>query len=140
MRKILSFAAAAWLLFSALLLWAQSSPSYNVEGPTILAFFTPVSQSGPREAGTEEALADFQFYGLQASKQLAKMGVNYKEVRASGFVVKVGNAATSFRPSKGVGYYFVAPGRKPRVEYGVMTDRDLVQAAHNYFGANEGER
>jgi len=68
------------------------------------------------------------------------MGVDNKEVRASGFVVKVGDATTSLRPTKGVGCYFVPPGRKPRVEYGVMTDSDLLQAAHNYFGVNEKER
>lgn len=122
------------------MLGAQSSPSYHVKGPTILAFFTPVSQAGPKEAGREEALADFHLYGLQASKQLAKMGVDYKEIHVSGFVVKLGNAATTFRPSEGVGYYFIAPGRKPQVEYGVMTDGDLLQAARNYFGVNERVR
>jgi hypothetical protein len=74
----------------------------------VLLFFSPVSQSGrkeagPKEAGTKEALADFHFYGQQALKQLAKMGVDNKEVRASGFVVKVGDATTSFDRLKGLG-------------------------------------
>jgi hypothetical protein len=131
----LRIVAAAWLLLSVLA--AQSSPTYNIERPTILAFFTPVSQSEPKEAGADEALADFQFYGHQALKPLAKMDVDYKESHVSGFVVKVGEATTTFRPTKGVGYYLVAPGKKPHVEYGVMTDSDLLQAAHNYFGVNE---
>jgi hypothetical protein len=42
---------------------------------------------------------------------------------------------TTFRPGKvGVGYYLVAPGKDPRVEYGVMTDADLLQLAKEYFG------
>jgi len=117
----------------------QDSPTYNVASPTILAFFTPVSASGPKEAGTDEALADFEFYGQQALKPLAKMGVDYKEIRASGFMVKIADAATSFRATKGVGYYLVAPGKKARVEYGVMTDSDLLQTAHNYFGVNDNQ-
>jgi hypothetical protein len=28
----------------------------------------------------------------------------------------------------------VAPGKKPRVEYGVMADADLLQVANEYFG------
>jgi hypothetical protein len=33
-----------------------------------------------------------------------------------------------------VGYYFVAPGKKPRIKYGVMTDADILQMADEYFG------
>jgi hypothetical protein len=33
-----------------------------------------------------------------------------------------------------VGYYFIAPGKKPRIEYGVVTDIDLLQIATEYFG------
>jgi hypothetical protein len=49
--------------------------------------------------------------------------------------VRVGKIVKAFRPVKGdVGYYFVAPGKKPRIEYGVMTDADLLQVANEYFG------
>jgi hypothetical protein len=34
----------------------------------------------------------------------------------------------------GVGYFFIAPGKEPHVEYGVMTDADLLDAARKYFG------
>jgi len=33
-----------------------------------------------------------------------------------------------------VGYYYIAPGRKPRLEYGVATDLDILQIASDYFG------
>jgi len=139
MRKTIRPCVAAWLLLSTLLTAAQTSLTYNVKSPTILAFFTPASHSEPKETGTDEAeaLADFEVYGQRVLKPLAEMGVDYKEVRASGFVVRIGNATTNFRPTEGVGYYFVAPGKKPRIEYGVMTDDDLLQVAQNYFGVKE---
>ncbi len=28
------------------------------------------------------------------------------------------------------------PGKKPRIEYGVMTDADLLQVANDYFGTS----
>lgn len=120
----------------------QSNPTFYIAKPTILAFFVPLSQTQPKEdaADSNEALADFQFYGRQVLKSFAKIGVDYKEVYASGFVVRLADATTMFRPAKGVGYYFVAPNKKPRVEYGVMTDRDLLHAARNYFGMNDKQQ
>lgn len=35
-----------------------------------------------------------------------------------------------------VGYYFISPGKQPRVEYGVMTDDDLLHAAKEHFGTS----
>lgn len=41
-----------------------------------------------------------------------------------------------FTPTKEkVGYYLISPGKKPRIEYGVMTDTDLLQVAKDYFGS-----
>jgi hypothetical protein len=117
----------------------QSDPTFYIAKPTILAFFEPASRTPPKEdaADSNEALADFQFYGRQVLKPLAKIGVDYKEIYGSRFVVRLGDAPTTFRPAKGIGYYFIAPGKKPCVEYGVMTDSDLLDAAHNCFGMNE---
>lgn len=114
----------------------QSDLAFYIAKPTILAFFAPVSPILPKKdaADSNEALSDFQFYGRQVLKPLAKIGVDYKEIYASRFVVRLGDTPTTFRPAKGVGYYFVAPGKKPCVEYGVMTDSDLLHAAHNCFG------
>jgi hypothetical protein len=110
--------------------------------PTILAFFEPASQTSSKNdsADSNEAFADFEFYGRQAFAPLEKMGVDYREILASGFVVKVGGATTNFRSAKGVGYYFIAPGKKPRIQYGVMTDVGIVEAAHNYFAINQKYR
>jgi len=116
----------------------QSDPAFHIAGPTILAFFDPGSQSPQKECpDSNEAVTTFHFYGHLALQPLARIGVDYKEVRASGFVVKVGDATTSFRPTQTIGYYFVAPGRQAHVTYGVMSNDDLLQAAQKYFGADQ---
>jgi hypothetical protein len=67
---------------------------------------------------------------------LAKIGVDYREIYASRFIVTLGTTSTMFRPTEGIGYYFLAPGKKPYVVHGVMTDTDLLQAASKYFGVS----
>jgi hypothetical protein len=91
----------------------QSDPTFYIAKPTLLSPFVPVSQTQPKEdaADSNEALADFQFYGRQVLKPLAKIGVEYKAIYASDLVVRLGDATTTFRPAKGVGHYFVAPGK-----------------------------
>jgi hypothetical protein len=111
-------------------------PVVLVRGPTIVAFFEPVPQAQLGKApDTNEALADFQFYAKSARTRLRKAGIEFHELYANSFQLRVGNQVTTFRPVKvNVGYYFVAPGKKPRIEYGVMTDADLLQVANQYFG------
>jgi hypothetical protein len=127
------------LTAATLLLLAQSSPTFDIARPTIVAFFAPVSESQSKEdAGdANEALTDFRLYGTQVRKRLENAGVDYKEAYASRFRIRVGDSAKTFRPAKAVGYYFVAPGKEPHVEYGIMTDADLLHAAHDYFGVSE---
>jgi len=82
-----------------------------------------------------EALADFQFYARSVRAPLRKAGIEFYELYTHSFGLRVGNKWTTFWPAKAnVGYYFVAPGKKPRIEYGVMTDSDLLQVANAYFG------
>ena len=46
----------------------------------------------------------------------------------------MGKAVTTFSATKDdVGYYLTVPGKKPHIEYGVMTDADLLQVANEYF-------
>ena len=115
---------------------AQKSPIFDVHGPTIVAFFAPVTEAElSKDGDTNEALADFQFYAGTVREPLKQRGVDFHEVYARSFTIRIGKAATTFKPTKvDVGYYLVAPGRKPRVEYGVMTDADLLQIADEYFG------
>jgi hypothetical protein len=90
-----------------------------------------------KDADTNEALADFQFYAKRAREPLKKTGIEFQEVYALSFRVRIGKEATVFRPAKGnAGYYLIVPGKKPRIEYGVMTSADLLQVANEYFGTS----
>jgi hypothetical protein len=121
----------------SLVVAAEKQPAVVVAGPTIVAFF-PVTKAGlQKDADTNEALADFQFYAKQVREPLKKRGIEFQEVYAQSLLVHIGQQATVFRPAKGrVGYYLILPGKKPRIEYGVMTDTDLLQVANEYFGTS----
>jgi hypothetical protein len=114
----------------------EKQPVVLVRGPTVVAFFKPVPQAKlDRDADTNEALADFQLYATNVRKPLRKEGIEFHELYAYSFQLRDGKRLTTFRPAKvKVGYYLVAPGRKPRIEYGVRTDADLLQVANQYFG------
>ncbi|HET9099536.1 MAG TPA: hypothetical protein VFN62_04030 [Acidobacteriaceae bacterium] len=61
--------------------------------------------------------------------------MDFHEVFAHSFRVRLGSKTIGFHPGKvDVGYYLVIPGKRPCVEYGVMSDTDLLQVAHKYFG------
>lgn len=115
---------------------AEKQPVIVVRGPTVVAFFEPVTQAKlVKDPDTNEALADFQLYASSVRTPLRKAGIEFHELYAHSFRLRVGNQLTTFRPVKvNVGYYLVAPGKKPRIEYGVMTDADLLQVANEYFG------
>ena len=88
-----------------------------------------------KDPDANEALADFQLYAESLRAPLRKAGIEFHELYANSFQLRDGKRLTTFRPIKAnVGYYLVAPGKKPRIEYGVMTDSDLLQVANKYFG------
>jgi hypothetical protein len=107
-----------------------------VEGRTVVAFFPPASKPElEKDPDLNEALADFQVYAKRVREPLKRAGIEFHELYTHSFQVRLGRTVTTFRTSKGeVGYYFVVPGKKPRIEYGVMTDADLLQIADEYFG------
>jgi hypothetical protein len=115
---------------------AQSQTVVVVNGPTIVAFFEPVSDKAmEKDAGTNEALSDFQLYARQVRGPLQRRSIEFQEIYATSFRLRDGKQVVLFRPGKvKVGYYFVAPGKKPRIKYGVMTDADILQMADEYFG------
>jgi hypothetical protein len=130
--------ATICLVFGQLLpvLAMEKPPIIVVEGRTIVAFFPPVSKAKlDKDPDTNEAMADFQLYTNHVREPLKKAGIGFHEVYAHSFQVRVGKTLTPFGATKGdVGYYFVVPGRRPRIEYGVMTDADLLKVANEYFG------
>ena len=107
-----------------------------VNHSTVVAFFAPGTSAEPdADADANEALADFQLYATQVRKPLNDAGIDFEEIYSKSFQVQQGTRITTFHPGKAdVGYYFVAPGKEPRIEYGVRTDADLLQIAKEYFG------
>jgi hypothetical protein len=114
----------------------HGDPVFYIAGPTIFAFSDPEIQSSQKRDTRDlnDAVTAFHYYGQLALQPLARIGVEYREVRGSGFVVKAGDATTSFRSTQAIGCYFVAPAH---VSYGVMSDDDLVEAAQKYFGVSQ---
>ena len=111
---------------------AQKVLTVVVCGPMVVAFFAPLTKAELNEDGSNESLADFQFYTRQVRLPLSMEGIDFSEVYAQSFRVHIGARTNMFR-AVDVGYYFIAPGKKPHVEYGVMTDTNLLEVAKKYF-------
>lgn len=113
---------------------AQDRPTVSVSGPTVVAFFEPPSSAKlPRDADTNEALADFQLYASHVRKPFKNAGIKFQELYARSFRLRTGEKLITFHPKRMPGYYLVSPGKQPRIEYGVVTDADLLQIANEYF-------
>jgi hypothetical protein len=112
-----------------------------VNGPTIVAYFPPVTQSAvDADQGLSETLGDFQFHLRTAEPCLKKAGIAVFERYGVSFDLRDGSAGTIFRPKTNeIGYYFIAPGRKPRIERSLIADVGLLQIAREYFGLNVPE-
>lgn len=128
---------------------SQSSASHEgmdehvvlITGPTLIGFFPKVDQ-GDVDADQDlaEVLSDFQYHLGGAREHLQQKGVSVYELYASEIRIQEAGAVRTFTPDKGhggLGFYLVSPGREPLVMYGVMTDVDLLIAAHRYFGFPE---
>jgi hypothetical protein len=103
-----------------------------------VAFFEPVSEKVMRkDESKNEVLSDFQLYARQVRGPLLRKGVEFREMYATSFRLQDGDRVSLFRSDKvgnvKVGYYFIAPGKKPRIQYGVMTDADILRMANEYF-------
>jgi hypothetical protein len=123
------------LLLAPLLVAAPQNTIVVINRPTVVAFFPPVTSAELNaDPDTNEALADFQLYATKVRKPLSDAGIDLKEIHAKSFQVQRGTRIITFRPGKvDVGYYFVAPGKEPRIQYGILTDADLLQIAKEYF-------
>lgn len=105
--------------------------TFVVRGPTVIAFFVP---DDPNHANVDEALDDFQWYAMQSYKRMRSAGIEFHVVSAPSFRVSVLGKTQVFTAKESVGYYLVAPGKRARAEYGVMTDEDLMNVARSTFG------
>ncbi|MGB0063818.1 MAG: hypothetical protein WBP85_05175 [Terracidiphilus sp.] len=115
---------------------AKRTPVFVIYGPTIIAFYPHFSQKDlDTGEGDAEAMDDFSYYADQVEGRLKKAGIEFLSEEAKSFKVRDGARVLSFSGGKiSIGYYFIAPGKEPRVEYGVMTDEDILGVAAQYFG------
>lgn len=114
---------------------ADKTPVFEINRPTVIAFFPYNAKPDRKDSDTNEALSDFQLYAASAREPLQSRGIDLEKVYTREFRIVLDGRTTTFRPPKAeVGYYFAEPGKKPRIEYGVMTDTDLLQVAKEYFG------
>lgn len=136
MRSALLLSAVG-LYFTGVLLGQHSKgvPAVVVHGPTVVAFFPNAATTGPDDADANEALSDFQLYAAQAKEPLKQMGIELYEQFDRSFRIRSASGTRLFTPKPNTpGYCFVAPHKKPHIEYGVMTDTDLLDTARRYFG------
>ena len=139
MRPLLCGAIAVVLLLLTLGLrdaGATGAPVFIVRTRTVVAFFAPVSDRDLDDEDTNEDLSDFQYYDDEVRAPFKKAGIELHETYTRSFSVRLKGKVLEFRTTRNndVGYYFIVPGKKPHVEYGVMTDQDLLDVAHDYFG------
>jgi hypothetical protein len=98
-----------------------------------VAIYCP--EEAPNSGSDSDALADFRFYAGKARDEFNARGIQFEEIYAHSFHVRIGSEMRTFDTRKvGVGYYLVTPGKKPRIESGVMTDSDLLEVGSEYFG------
>ena len=123
-------------LFPAYLHADSKIPILEVKGPTVIAFFRPVTKDQlNKDTDLNESLSDFQHHLRGAKPALENAGITVHAIYAKSFTVKLPASTTTFKPvDANVGYYFIMPGKKPMIQYGVMTDIDLLYVASDYFG------
>ena len=111
-------------------------PTFEIKKPTIVAFFPPFKDADlDADPDLNEVLSDFQFYAGAAKGPLQRSGVVFQDATARSFRILIGSKARLIQTGKsGVGYYFIAPGQKAHIQYGVMTDADILETAGKYFG------
>lgn len=132
-----------WRVFLALLVaflcvregvYAQT-PVIQIQGGTVIAFFAPAPKGAKVAVDSTEALSDFQFYSQRVKEPLRKLNIDFRELYVRSFRLHLSNGDIAFRSKPdAAGYYLIAPGKKPPIEYGVMTDADLLELAKRYFG------
>jgi len=109
----------------------------EVTGPTLIAFYPP-NAAALIDAGGDAATAldDYGYHLASATDGLRALGVQVVSVGSRVLhVVQDGRPIVFTVPpdSADLGYYFAAPARAPAVYYGVRTDSDLLETAHQYL-------
>ena len=118
-----------------------SPPSRLVEvtGPTLVAFAPPITEKQlDADPNLGDVLDDFQVFLARARPKLEQAGVRVIVLTTRSFRVRSANKTSTYRPGRvDIGYYFVRPGRKPRIVLGVADDEELLNTAKQYFNLVE---
>ena len=109
-------------------------PVIEIQRATVIAFYPPASGGSEENATANEALSDFQYYAERMKRSLVKSAIDFQELYVRCLRIDVDKKTTVFRPKLAIGYFLIAPGKKPDIQYGVMTDDDLMVVARRYFG------
>jgi len=103
-RLVLILAATSVSVLSSQLsrLFAAETPSIIVvKGPTVVAFFPPVTKAELKKGSdANESLANFQTYAARVREPFKKAGIELHEVFTHSFQIRVGNTVTTFHPRK----------------------------------------
>src|SRR5262245_24640162 len=113
---------------------AAAEPEFVIKRPTVIAFYASTKKELAQDKDGNETLSDFLVYAYRARERLKNSGVDFQEVYAPSFRVRYGKTILSFRPTEGVGYYYIAPGGKPGIEYGVIGDDGILEGVQRHLG------
>jgi hypothetical protein len=115
----------------------ESGETFQISGPTIIAFF-PITQAEIDQAGGDnEALSDFQNYLYEMNQPLQDAHIRVEQNNDPTFQVEVDGKLLMFNAKaveEGYGYYFIEPGKAPHVVTEMMVDEDFQQQSKEYFG------
>lgn len=105
---------------------SEPHTTFDVHGPLILAYSPPA--------------ANYLRDTPAVSEQLKKQGIEFRRIEASSFSIRQGKELVNVESTKEqAGYYFVSPGKEPRIEYGPKTNADLLRIAKEYFGRRDSK-
>ncbi len=80
-----------------------------------------------------EWFSDCQYYVEQAARHYSKSSIAFHQIYDRSFRVRRNSVEITFHEKQRDGYYFAAPGKEPRVFYGIMPPVDLYPTARAYF-------
>ena len=131
--RLLRYAAIPITLILQNAYGAKQQTKFVITKPTLISFFLDYTDK-QIDADGNEALADFVFYLPYAENKLRAAGVQVCSVfKVKSFQVKLGSRWQTVRPRVPVGYYFIAPGREPEIEFGVEDTGSILDFAGRYF-------
>ena len=83
---------------------SHETPTFDIEKPTILAFFRPSSHMNETGTSANDSMSDFQAYLRKCDVPLQSAGIDVHQVYARSFRILVDGRTTTFQTKKaGVG-------------------------------------